>query len=97
MVSTARLLPLDRMTAAQRPQKTNESDSRARSTLRSSGETPHARLKTGSQAPRQNDRRHGRRPNHPPLSRPRRERDSAQRNSERQPLASSFSELREQP
>ena len=47
--------------------ETNESDSRARSTLRSSGETPHARLKTGSQAPRQKDRRYGRRPNHPPL------------------------------
>ena len=54
-------------TAAQGPQRTNESDSRARSTLRSSGETPHAKLKTGSQAPRQRDRRHGRRPNHPPL------------------------------
>src|SRR5215217_1872460 len=47
--------------------KTNESDRRARSTLRSSGETPHARLKTGSQAPRQEDRRYGRRPHHPPL------------------------------
>ena len=33
--------------------RTHESDSRARSTLRSSGETPHAKLKTGSQAPRQ--------------------------------------------
>jgi hypothetical protein len=33
--------------------RTNESDSRARSTIRSSGETPHAKLKTGSQAPRQ--------------------------------------------
>ena len=32
---------------------TIESDSRARSTVRSSGEAPHARLKTGSQAPRQ--------------------------------------------
>jgi hypothetical protein len=47
--------------------ETNESDSRARSTLRSSGETPHAILDTGSQAPRQEDRRYGRRPNHPPL------------------------------
>src|SRR5215217_4900116 len=33
--------------------RTIESDSRARSTVRSSGETPHAKLKTGSQAPRQ--------------------------------------------
>jgi hypothetical protein len=32
---------------------TNESDSRARSTLRNSGETPQAKLKTGSQTPRQ--------------------------------------------
>jgi hypothetical protein len=40
----------------------NESGSRARSTVRSSGETPHAKLKTGSRAPRQGGRRHGRRP-----------------------------------
>jgi hypothetical protein len=41
---------------------TNESGGRARSTVRSSGETPHAKLKTGSRAPRQGGRRHGRRP-----------------------------------
>jgi hypothetical protein len=49
---------------------TNESDRRARSTLPSSGVTPHARLKTGSRAPRQKDRRYGRRPDHPPFQDP---------------------------
>jgi hypothetical protein len=59
---------------------TNESGSRARSTVRSSGETPHAKLKTGSRAPRQEDRRHGRRPqSSPPFHPPARVREADKR------------------
>lgn len=50
--------------------KTNESGRRARSTLQSSGETPHAKLNPGSHAPRTD--RHHRRPRITPLfTRPR--------------------------
>jgi hypothetical protein len=73
------LAPSSRSTVAQRPQGQRNLTDVLAAHSRAPGETPHARLKTGSQAPRQEDRRYGRRPHHPPLFKPWRERDSAQR------------------
>jgi hypothetical protein len=53
---------------AQGASRTNESGRRARSTLRRPGETPHAKLKTGSQAPRQKIGVTGSAPHHPLFS-----------------------------